>query len=375
MKLLGIPLLILIVISAVGVASIYIACNAQGSDDDQDFYFGVSFGGNTTAEAKLLIDKVKDYSNYFLINSYDLSNNETALNEICDYAAEADLHFTVYFFSLYNSTWKIEWVEAASHRWGEKFLGVYLRDEPGGRQIDLNETVPIASNFSDAADKYVDSISSSFSMHTLNSKNIPVFTSDYALYYFDYLAGHDIVFVELGWNVSRTQQIGLCRGAANVLDKDWGAIITRTYMEPPYITSGPEILQDMYTAYEAGAKYIVVFNWPVHPEGNPYGILTEEHFEAMQQFWDYTQTDGKAAEKITAQVALLLPEDYGVGLRHLNEKIWGLWQPDNDYQQIWQNINKLSDRYGLKLDIIYNDGKIDPAKIYKNVYLWNQTIP
>jgi hypothetical protein len=83
MKLLGIPLLILIVISAVGVASIYIACNAQGSDDDQDFYFGVSFGGNTTAEAKLLIDKVKDYSNYFLINSYDLSNNETALNEIC----------------------------------------------------------------------------------------------------------------------------------------------------------------------------------------------------------------------------------------------------------------------------------------------------
>ena len=79
----------------------------------------------------------QDYSNYFLINSYDLSNNETALNEICDYAAEADLHFTVYFFSLYNSTWKIEWVEAASHRWGEKFLGVYLRDEPGGRQIDL----------------------------------------------------------------------------------------------------------------------------------------------------------------------------------------------------------------------------------------------
>ena len=102
--------------------------------------------------------------------------------------------------------------------------------------------------------------------------------------------------------------------------------------------------------------------------------MTEEHLKQCNSFGT-TQTDGKAAEKITAQVALLLPEDYGVGLRHLNEKIWGLWQPDNDYQQIWQNINKLSDRYGLKLDIIYNDGKIDPAKIYKNVYLWNQTIP
>jgi hypothetical protein len=40
---------------------------------------------------------------------------------------------------------------------------------------------------------------------------MPVFIADYALYWFDYLAGHDAVFTELGWNHSKTQQIALCR--------------------------------------------------------------------------------------------------------------------------------------------------------------------
>ena len=49
---------------------------------------------------------------------------------------------------------------------------------------------------------------SSQSMQDAKNRSIPVFTSDYALYWFDYLAGFDGVFVELGWNHSRTQQIG-----------------------------------------------------------------------------------------------------------------------------------------------------------------------
>ncbi|MCJ7767681.1 hypothetical protein MUP79_04770 [Candidatus Bathyarchaeota archaeon] len=31
------------------------------------FYVGVTFGGNTTAEAKLLIDRVKTYTNLFVL--------------------------------------------------------------------------------------------------------------------------------------------------------------------------------------------------------------------------------------------------------------------------------------------------------------------
>jgi hypothetical protein len=113
-----------------------------------------------------------------------------------------------------------------------------------------------------------------------------MFTSNYALYWFDYLAGYDTVFVELGWNHSRTRQIAQGREAANVQDKEWGAIIRWTYENPLYLENGTSLLEDMKTAYEAGAKCVIVFNLP-HAE--PFSILKEEHFTAMQTFWDMTR--------------------------------------------------------------------------------------
>ena len=45
-------------------------------------YFGVSFNGNTTEQAKLLIDKTKDYTNLFVLQSGPISKNETATNMV-----------------------------------------------------------------------------------------------------------------------------------------------------------------------------------------------------------------------------------------------------------------------------------------------------
>ena len=374
MKFIGLPLLVLLVISAVGLPFTYISYTVWGSSSKQDFFFGVSYGGNTTAGAELLIDKVQGYTNLVIVNSYSISTNEAMLDEVCNYAAGANLHFIVYFFSVYNSTWQQEWVDKAEQRWNNKFLGVYLRDEHGGRQIDLHETVPNASNYGEAANKFVNTMASTFSMKTFNSKDVPVFTSDYALYWYDYLAGYSTVFVELGWNNSRTQQIALCRGAANAQGKDWGAIIVWTYMQPPYIASGPEILQDMRTAYDAGAKYVVVFDYPTNPENNPYGILTDDHFAAMQQFWSYVQSFPKGANKVAGQTAFVLPKDYGGGLRRADDNIWGLWPADAQSRLIWENMNKLASKYGLKLDIVYDGDRVNLIKRYSNVYLWNGII-
>jgi hypothetical protein len=392
MKFIGLPLLVLLVISAVGLPFTYISYTVWGSSSKQGFFFGVSYGQNTTAEAKLLIDKVKDYTNFFLINSWDLCLNETALNEVCDYAANANLHFMVFFDFISNQTflWHQTWLDTAKQRWGDKFLGIYLYDEPGGKQVDTGawdggDCVPkLYTNVkspSDAVNVFV-SLGSTQSMHDVKGRGIPVFTSDFALYWYDYQAGYDSVFVELGWNNSRTQQIALCRGAANSFGRDWGAIITWTYQHPPYIASGPEILQDMRTAYQAGAKYIIVFNFPTNPEGNPYGILTEEHFTAMQQFWSYTQSFPKGAEKTAGQVALVLPKNYGGGLRRVDDNLWGpsnmTWRStlpaDTQSPLIWENMNKLSERYGLKLDIVFDGNRVYLIKKYSTVYLWNDTI-
>ena len=142
-KLAGVTFLIILVISAI-ITSFYVYYRAENENPKENFFFGVTYGQNTVKEAKLLIDKVKNYTNLFIVDSSPITANNTTpqvLNEICDYAAKANLHFIVYFFSFLSGPWQQEWLNTAKQRWGEKFLGVYLRDEPGGRQIELAEIV------------------------------------------------------------------------------------------------------------------------------------------------------------------------------------------------------------------------------------------
>ena len=85
-------------------------------------YVGVAFGGNTTTEAKLVIDRIKEYSNLFILQSGPISTNETATNEICDYAVASGLDIIVYFGDLAprilsekNLTWRASWVLSLIH--------------------------------------------------------------------------------------------------------------------------------------------------------------------------------------------------------------------------------------------------------------------
>ena len=384
--------LILLTISLIAAISLPIAFWSFNIKEttETSVLFGVSFGGKTVNEAKLLIDKVKGYTNFFLVNSWDLNTNETALDEVCNYAAEAGLNFIVFFdyISLHPdlplSSWHGEWVITAKDKWPEKFLGIYILEEPGGKQIDTglfdelefsekSRMFENVTSYSEAAEVFLTQLPMDWSFHYLQNSNISKYTSDYALYWFDYLAGYDVIFVELGWNHSRPEHIGLCRGAATAQEKEWGAIITWSSYDPPYLASGPEILEDMLTAYETGAKYVIVFNYPTYPETNPYGILWDEHFSAMQQFWKHIHEHPEDYGKTKGQVAFVLPKDYGWGMRWSTDNIWGLWPADNSSSVIWENMNKLIDRYGLRLDILYDDPRFRFDE-YSKVYYWNSSV-
>src|SRR4030042_2686740 len=91
--------LILVTISLIVALSLPIAFWSFSIKETTEppVFFGVSFGGKTVSEAKLLIDKVKGYTNFFLVNSWDLNTNQTALEEVCSYAGEAGLNFLVFF--------------------------------------------------------------------------------------------------------------------------------------------------------------------------------------------------------------------------------------------------------------------------------------
>ncbi len=347
-----------------------------------DFFVGVDTAYDDVEDIKKLVDQVKSYTNFFGIGSSGITLNFTKLDEVCQYVYDSRLHFMVYkhpppVLEEQNQT---QWIADAVQKWGDYFLGLYIADEFGGRQIDgTNMTVTEANNYTDAANKYVDYIGEFLTHYTedyLDSGDLLSITADYALYWFDYKAGYDVVLSEFGWNHSRLLNVALNRGAANMHNKDWGAIITWTYREPPYMESADELYYDMVLAYLSGAKYVIVFNYA--PEKiTPYGTLTEEHLAAMKRFWEYIRTNPERLGiycPACTQIAYVLPKDYGWGFRGYNDKVWGLWLDELSIT-MGTDVDYLLHTHHLSLDIIYDDPQYyNNLCIYSKLYFWNKTV-
>jgi hypothetical protein len=402
-KRLSILFIVLIVIIT-SLSAVFLYSRQLNSAVSEQVYLGTSFCGNTTTEAKLLIDKVKDYTNLFVLQSGPVSYNMTAATEICDYATSQGLDIIV-FLSWFDPEhpWRYPWIQEASQKYGDKFLGIYYYDEPGGTQLDydwtnhfinLNNNIKAADanntlfyqellvssegylngtirDYNLEAQIYTNHIRMDHDLSLLRNSSIQTFVSDYALYWWDYLGGYDVVFTQLGWNNSVTQEIDLTKGAAHLQDKDWGVIVTWKYHNAPYLDTGEEIYTQLLLSYQAGAKYLIIFDYP-SIEGNSYGVLTDDHFEALQKLWEYIHNP--TIKRVTnVEAVLVLPQNYGWGMRHINDRIW-LWSADEYSLQIWDISQKLVSQYGINLDIVYDDPQFPITGKYKQVYYWNQTL-
>lgn len=321
---------------------------------------------------KKLIDRISSYTNVFVIGSTGITNNTEKLDETCQYLYAKGLDFIVYTESDYYSQLQHRWTEEAKKRWKSHFLGYYFLDEPGGKQLDRNlQFVREAKNFTDAANQFESVYRMILNGYNYTeSINVTLFTSDYALYWFDYKAGYDVMFAEFGWNYSRQLNVALNRGAATVQNKDWGVIITWTYNHPPYIESGEELYNDLLLAYNNGAKYILVFD---SNEDYTEGILEEEHFEALERFWQYAKNNPRPDLQVEKRVAFVLPKGFGYGFRGPNDKIWGLWEADGLSLEISYHLGTILEQYDSNLDIIYDDD-IDYDIPYIQYIIWNGTI-
>ncbi len=509
--------LIAIIIAAIFVANSTSTVKAQ---ETQPFHVGVTFGGDNSADAKILIDKVKNYTNLFVVASGPLQGNIDELTKTCDYAVNSGLDIIVYFGSYeMNRNKTVAFIDTAQQRWGSHFLGVYYGDEPSGKALDGSirfdnvpglgnvtvdhysisvsqtydsnmtgksfyyshdlvgliylQSVDIATGHSDMLSYFpngtitmskswgsnpedqeyliympngtvlkqadlkfvngeyvvyapngtmlpqkdwanllppffpvtdrgnisqfepyqqlwdsrpfqtMDDLSAVAASYVKtqqattdwisNQDDVELFTSDYVLYWWDYQIGYDTVFAELGWNNTVAQEIGLVRGAANLQNKTWGTIIDWKYNQPPYLPSGDEMYDQMRLSYECGAQYVLVFNYAENMT-DPYGTLQDEHFQALQRFWtDVVQNDSVVHGGVKAEAALVLPANYGWGMRHLNDTIWQIWKPDDTSQQIWNQLQNKLEQYGSKLDIVYNDTAYPVTGKYNQIYYWNAT--
>ena len=374
-----------------------VVCWLDNMDQAPNFFVGVEFAySNDVGDLKALVDKVKDYTNLFVLGAVEMTFNKTALDEACDYIYDAGLYFIVLFTdtdmyrrgpnstAIEPTTWIYQpmiWIYEARQKYGDKFWGVYRYDEPGGHQLDQGPSALLNKTFAEdygtnanASTHYVDNLSYLVKYYKYISQEL--FTADYGLYWFDYKSGYDAVFADFGFNLSRPLHIGLCRGAATSQNRSWGAIITWTYDEDPYLENSTELYSDLKLAYDSGAKYTIVFSYP---KIGPYGTLSDEHgghFEALQKFWNYVHSNPNKRGVNRAEAAYVLPADYGFGFRRADDSIWGLWDADELSQKIWSDANILVDGYGACLDIVYGEPEVMGAveSRYEKLFFWNQTV-
>jgi len=336
-------------------------------EESTDFYVGVDVAYADLPAIKSVIDEVSSYTNLFVIGSTGISYDEVKLDETCQYLYDKGLSFIIYT----ERPFQRQWFEDAKIRWNNRFLGFYFWDENGGRQLDSLLAFDEADNYTDAGNQFIYRLNRALDfMNYTGSTNHSLFTSDYSLYWFGYKAGYDVILAQFGWNYSRQLNVALDRGAATFQNKDWGVIITWTYNHPPYIESGKELYEDMILAYNNGAKYILVFD---SNKNYTEGILEKEHFEALEQFWQYTQDNPRNNIQIEKRVAFVLPKGYGYGFRGPDDKIWGLWEDDALSLEISHHLGYFLEEYGSKLDIIYDDD-IKYSEVYSKYIFWNGTI-
>jgi hypothetical protein len=352
----------------------------------REFYVGVEYAyGDQFSQVKALVDKVKDYANLIVLGPPALSFNRTALDMSVDYIYNSGLNFIVLFTSsnMYNQSIGypennsiFDWMTNATAKYGSQFLGVYRFDEPGGNQLDNGSSRLVFDNssYEQVSQEYVGGLSLLINYYLAHGAP-KIFTSDYGLEWFDYKANYTAVFGEFVGNESRPRVIAQVRGAAESYGKDWGVIINWKYNQAPYLELGYDMYNDLSMAYSAGAKYAIIFSYG-SPNTTDYGTLAPEHFEALQNFWSSIHKYPDSFIPSKAEVAYVIPKDYGFGYRSPADTIWGLFPNDTLSSKIYNDTVFLEKLYDSHINIIYYEPElIEPTlKNYKQIYYWNQTI-
>lgn len=370
-------LVLVVVLVAVILVSLVAALNwSRPPVEVPKFYVGVelAYTNANVSDIRAMVDRVRGYTNVFVIGSVELTYNESALDESCQYIHDAGLKIIVLLTNYTNYSYDTRiWTNQTQQKYGDDFLALYRYDEPGGDQLDNGKLrfVSNATAYADTASNYTYILQQHVNFYRSNVSRI--FTADYGLYWWDYKAGYDSMFAEFVGNQSRERHIALSRGAATNFGKDWGAIITWKYDGPPlYIEDADSLFNDLMVAYSAGAKYLIVFDYP---KTDTYGILTDRHFDALKRFWDWSHANPQAFGSAKATAAYVLPGDYGSGLRSAADNIWGLFPADSLSAKAWNDINTLTSRYGAGFDIVFDDGTLGNVSArYASVFFWNETV-
>ncbi|MGO8807199.1 MAG: hypothetical protein ACLQO7_11480 [Candidatus Bathyarchaeia archaeon] len=79
------------------------------------------------------------------------------------------------------------------------------------------------------------------------------------------------------------------------------------------------------------------------------GLLQASQFAAMQKFWTLVVENPQETNNVKVQNVLVLPENFGGGLRSQSDGKWGIWQANGTSRQVWSTLQSTLHKYGSKL--------------------------
>ena len=118
-----------------------------GDENEFDeFYFGVDVAYADVDKIKDLVDKVSDFTNFFVIGSTGISHHQDKLNQTISYLVSQGLDYSVYT----GHAGRLPQINESVTPNRDSFLGIYFDDEFGGKQLDLasHSMVRFAENLS-----------------------------------------------------------------------------------------------------------------------------------------------------------------------------------------------------------------------------------
>ena len=145
----GLAAIITVVIIGVLVVSAFVTMETQHQSPvaaKKPFYVGVTYCGNSITEAEQLIDKVKSYTNLFVLDSATFMLDVNGTQEIGDYAVNAGLNVILCEIKGGDGTVVGSILNMAQSRWGSNFLGLYFDDEPGGKMLDATTNLYVSND-------------------------------------------------------------------------------------------------------------------------------------------------------------------------------------------------------------------------------------
>jgi cell division protein YceG involved in septum cleavage len=94
-RLFVVVIIFLLLISLVTVTSYAVLNRRADQADTKQFYVGVTYCGSSVEEVIELVEKVKDCTNLFVLQSGTLQWNITAMDEIGDYVISLGLNYAI----------------------------------------------------------------------------------------------------------------------------------------------------------------------------------------------------------------------------------------------------------------------------------------